>query len=50
MGEAWHADAVSDVYCNNEKDYLFETWFVKNDVDYPPTQTFDEWKAWMGLA
>jgi len=42
--------AVSDVYCNNEKDYLFETWFVKDDVDYPPTQTFDQWKAWMGLA
>lgn len=39
--------AVSNVWCN-QPEYEFETWFVKNDVDYP-SMTFVEWKAWMGL-
>ena len=22
---------------------------VKNNIDYPPEQTFDQWKAWLGV-
>ena len=40
--------AVSGVYCKTPN-YLFETWFVKNNIDYPPEQTFDQWKAWLGV-
>lgn len=39
--------AVSNVYCK-QPDYQFETWFVKNDIDFPEI-TFDQWKERMGL-
>jgi hypothetical protein len=30
-------------------EYLFETWFVKDDIDFPE-MTFDQWKQAMGLV
>jgi hypothetical protein len=38
--------AVYDVYCN-EPTYLFETWFVKNDIDFTPV-SFENWKKTLG--
>jgi hypothetical protein len=40
--------AVFDVYAGTP-DYLFETWFVKDDIDFP-TMSFDEWKLAMNLS
>jgi hypothetical protein len=34
--------AVTDVYCKSPE-FLFETWFVHNDIDFQTT-TFDQWK------
>lgn len=35
--------AVTDVYASGNKDAIFETWFVKSDIEFIPT-TFDQWK------
>jgi hypothetical protein len=40
---------VSDVYAGKNTEYFFETWFVKNDIEYP-TMKFEEWKVWAGLV
>lgn len=37
--------AVYDVYCN-EPNYLFETWFVKDDIAFEP-MSFEQWKKEM---
>jgi hypothetical protein len=39
--------AVYNVYCN-DPNYHFETWFVKNDIDFEPI-SFDEWKKETGV-
>lgn len=39
--------AVYDVYCN-DPNYLFETWFVKDDVDFE-SMSFEQWKKSMGF-
>lgn len=35
--------AVSDVAANNNPDYIFETWYVRQDIDWP-TMRFRDWK------
>lgn len=40
--------AVYDVYAG-VPDYQFETWFVKDDIDFPE-MSFDQWKAAMNLV
>ena len=39
--------AVRDVYCN-DPNYLFETWFVKNDIDFD-SMSFEDWKRSMEM-
>jgi hypothetical protein len=39
--------AVYDVYCN-EPTYLFETWFVKDDIDFD-SMSFEDWKRSMEM-
>jgi hypothetical protein len=40
--------AVYDVYAG-VPDYLFETWFVRDDIDFPE-MSFDQWKTAMNLT
>ena len=40
--------AVTDVYAAGNKEAIFETWFVKNDIKFP-TMTFEAWKKEMGI-
>lgn len=35
--------AVSDVSANKDPRYVFETWYVRSDLDWP-TMTFAEWR------
>ena len=37
---------IMDVYAGKNTEWLFETWFVNNDIDYP-TMGFDAWKQWV---
>lgn len=38
--------AVYDVYPGKDKEYMYETWFVNNDIDYP-SMSYEEWKEWV---
>ena len=40
---------VLDVYAGKNTEWFFETWFVKNDIEYP-SMKFEDWKVWMGLV
>jgi len=40
---------VLDVYAGKNTEWFFETWFVKNDIEYP-TMNFEDWKVWAGLV
>ena len=35
--------AVTDVYASGNTEAVFETWFVRNDIEFP-TMTFEQWK------
>ena len=49
LAEHGYRVVVPDVYAGKSTDYFFETWFVKNDIEYP-TMKFEEWKVWAGLV
>lgn len=39
---------IYDVYPGNKKNKKFETWFVKNDIDFSP-MSFEEWKLCLNI-
>ena len=49
LAEHGYRVVVPDVYAGKSTDYFFETWFVKNDIEYP-TMKFEDWKVWAGLV
>lgn len=40
--------AVTDVYAGKNRDALFETWFVNNDIDFPE-MTYMDWRKLAGF-
>jgi hypothetical protein len=46
LSERGYRVAVENVYVKSNKDAIFETWFVNNNIDYP-TMTYEKWKEWV---
>lgn len=40
--------AVTDVYAGKDQNAIFETWFVKNNIEFP-TLTYTQWRKLVGI-
>jgi len=49
LAQHGYRPVVLDVYAGKNTEWFFETWFVKNDIEYP-SMKFEDWKVWMGLV